>query len=281
MKHTGHGVNRRDFLKAGTAAAGTLAVGTYLPPRVGGGTAQGIGVRGLLRRLARRVRLPRVHQGERHRDRVGEPAGRHGVVHQHRHRGQGGRSAPYRRHDDRRAGTAQVPPCVPVPRRIAPAAPLERARHHGAPRRQRRAHRRPRAGLVPDPGHEYRGVPGRALVVARPLDAQVRGLSRHPGGTGVELRARSHRQLLVRRPGDAQRSRRPHDRAREARRAQAQRQALVPGRGPVPVAVAAGRDPRRHVLPRCHAARDRGTAFRCARPSPRRAGSSTSAPGGW
>ena len=31
MKKSGQGLKRRDFLKAGTAAAGTLAVGTYLP----------------------------------------------------------------------------------------------------------------------------------------------------------------------------------------------------------------------------------------------------------
>ena len=31
MKNTGHGVKRRDFLKTGAAAVGTLAVGTYLP----------------------------------------------------------------------------------------------------------------------------------------------------------------------------------------------------------------------------------------------------------
>ena len=70
MKNTGHGVKRRDFLKTGAAAVGTLAVGTYLPRAWAAEPLKVSAYGGYFEDSLAEYVYPEFFQGERHRDRV-------------------------------------------------------------------------------------------------------------------------------------------------------------------------------------------------------------------
>ena len=179
MKHTGHGVKRRDFLKAGTAAAGTLAVGTYLPRAWAAEPLRVSAYGGYFEDSLVEYVYPEFTKASGIEiESVSQPGGLSWLT-----------------SIDTAVKAGGAPPTDVTmtggqgPRKYPHVfQPLDesRLRHisnvpdnlvtsrWGCPDRGTRA------GLVPDPGHEHRGLPGRALVVAGPVAAEVRGLARHP-----------------------------------------------------------------------------------------------------